>query len=210
MIQVLAVEDHPFTRSGIRQVLCQEHDFAPPDDASDNWEALQKIAQGGCDVVVLDLGLPGRSGLETLLEIRRNFPDLPVLILTAYSEKQFALRALKAGANGYLTKASAPGLLVRAIRQVAGGGRYIDPAVAEVLASTLVNGLPGGGHEALSNREFEVLRAIARGKTVSEIASDLSLSVKTISTYRARGLEKMHMRNNAEFTRYAIRNGLVD
>ena len=210
MIQVLSVDDHSFTRSGIRQVLGREADFAPMDEAADDPEALQRIAQGGYDVVVLDLGLPGRSGLETLTEIRRRYPTLPVLILTAYAEKQFALRALKAGANGYLTKTSSPGLLVHAIRQVASGRRYIGPEIAEMLAAALSGGSMDAPHEALSDRELGVMRAIASGKTVSDIARDLSLSVKTISTYRARALEKMSMRNNAEFTHYAIKSGLVD
>jgi two-component system invasion response regulator UvrY len=211
MIQVLAVDDHSFTRSGIRQVLGREGDFAPMDDAADDPEALQRIAQGVYDVVVLDLGLPGRSGLETLAEIRRRYPALPVLILSAYPEKQFAIRALKAGASGYLTKTASPGLLVHAIRQVAGGRRYIGPEIAEMLASALNGGRSAEAlHESLSEREFEVMRAIATGKTVSGIARDLSLSVKTISTYRARALEKMSMRNNAEFTYYAVRSGLVD
>lgn len=211
MIQVLSVDDHFFTRSGIRQVLGKEGDFAPLDDASDDPEALQRIAQGGCDVVVLDLGLPGRSGLETLTEIRRRYPALPVLILTAYPEKRFAIRALKAGANGYLTKAASPGLLVHAIRQVASGRRYIGPEIAEMLAAGLSAGAASEApHESLSDREFEVMRAIASGKTVSDIARNLSLSVKTVSTYRARALEKMSMRNNAEFTYYAIKSGLVD
>ena len=190
----------------IRQVLGREGDFAPIDDAADDPDALRKIAQRQYDVVVLDLGLPGRSGQETVGEIRQRHPSLPVLILSAYPEKHFAVRALRAGANGYLMKsASSRRALVHAIRQVAGGGRYIGPEVAEILAAALYAGHDAQApHEALSNREFEVMRAIATGKMVSEIARDLSLSVKTISTYRARALEKMSMRNNAQFTYYAM------
>lgn len=211
MIQVLSVDDHSFTRSGIRQVLDREADFAPLDEAADAAEAQLRIAERAYDVVILDIGLPGRGGMETLAEIRRSYPTLPVLILTGYSEKHFAVRALKAGANGYLTKTEAPGLLVPAIRLLAGGRRYIGTELAELLATALAGGQPGSSpHERLSAREFEVLRGIAKGKTISEIARDLSLSVKTISTYRARALEKMSMRNNAEFTHYAIRSGLVE
>lgn len=211
MIQVLSVDDDSFTRSGIRQVLAREPDFAPMDEAEDGAEARLKISERVYDAVVLDLGLPGRGGLDILADIRRHFPSLPVLVLTAYSEKQFGIRALKAGANGYLTKCDAPGVLVRAIRLVAGGRRYISSGLAEMLAGALNGGASAEApHENLSDREWEVMRAIALGKTVSIIAGDLSLSVKTISTYRARALEKMSMRNNAEFTYYAVRSGLVD
>ncbi|HEV2198737.1 MAG TPA: response regulator transcription factor [Bryobacteraceae bacterium] len=211
MIQVLSVDDHELTRSGIRQILGQEPDFAPIDEASDDPEALRKIEERAYDVVLLDIDMPGRSGLETLAEIRRRYPALPVLILSRYSVKQQAVRALRAGANGYLEKTACAGQLVRAIRQVASGRRYIGPEIADTLAAVVGGRTPSVvPHDALSGRELEVMRWIATGKTVSQIAAELALSVKTVSTYRARALEKMSMQSNAEFTRYAIRFGLVD
>ena len=190
MIQVLSVEDQTFTRSGIRQVLDREGDFAPLEEADDDREALQRIAQGGYDVVVLDLGLPGAQRPETLTEIRRRYPALPVLILTAYPEKRFAIRALKAGANGYLTKAASPGLLVHAIRQVASGRRYMGPEIAEMLAAGLSEGAAAEAlHESLSDREFQATRAIATGKTVSDIART-SRSASKPSAHIAQGLWK--------------------
>jgi len=161
-------------------------------------------------VVLLDITLPGRSGLEVLKEIKRSRPKLPVLILSMHPEDQFAVRMLKAGAAGYLTKESAGEELAGAIRKVIGGGRYVSPALAERMASYLTVDLQKAPHERLSDREFLILRTIASGKQVGQIAKELSLSVSTVSTYRARILEKMDMKNNAELTHYALQKSLVD
>jgi two-component system, NarL family, invasion response regulator UvrY len=179
-------------------------------EARNAQEVLARIWKEKWDVVVLDITMPGRSGLEVLKEIRRSRPQLPVLVLSMHPEDQFAVRMLKAGAAGYLTKESAGEELVGAIRKVTAGGRYISPALAERMASFLDVDLQKAPHERLSDKEFLVLRMIASGKQVSQIARELSLSVKTISTYRARILEKMRLKNNAELTRYALERGLAD
>lgn len=171
---------------------------------------MPKIDEQHWDAVVLDIVLPGRDGLETLQEIRKKRPALPVLIFSTHAEDIFVLRAIKAGANAYLTKTSGPEELVQAMRRVLAGKRYVSAAVAEVLANALESGSERPAHESLSDREYHVVCRIASGKSVSEIAGETSLSVKTISTYRARALEKMKMRTNAELTRYAIRKGLVE
>jgi DNA-binding NarL/FixJ family response regulator len=161
-------------------------------------------------VVILDLSLPRGNGLDTLAAIRREKPDVPVLILTVHPEEQYAVRCIKGGAAGFLTKESAPERLIEAVRKVGGGGRYVSPELAETLASVLAGQSPGAPHERLSDREFEVFKMLGSGKTVSQIAEDLALSVKTVSTHRARILKKMSMRTNAELTHYALRNHLVD
>jgi two-component system invasion response regulator UvrY len=209
MIHVLVADDHPLIRSGLRHVLAEQPDFAPPGEAEDAQEAIQQIGQQTWDLLILDIGMPGQSGLELIPELRRRYPELPILILSAYPEQQFALRALKAGASGYLTKADAPAELIRAIRHVVSGKKYVSPAIAETLAHSLSWGSDQVSHDLLSDREFQVMCRIAAGKTVSEVAQDLRLSVKTVSTYRARALEKMNMRTNAQFTQYAIRLGLI-
>jgi two-component system invasion response regulator UvrY len=178
-------------------------------EAQNAQEALDLINKEHCDVLVLDIELPGRSGLDLLKDLRKSLPKLPVLMLSIYPAEQFAVRVLRAGAVGYLTKESAPEELVRAIRAVHAGGKYITPAVAELLAVELDRTTSKPVHVSLSDREFEVLRMIASGKSVSQIAGELSFSVKTISTYRARVLEKMRLRTNAELTHYAITNRLV-
>lgn len=210
MIQVLVADDHPLIRSGLRHVLKQEPDFIEPGEAGDSDQLLEKLEERNWDLVVLDIAMPGRNGLEALSEIRKRRPALPVLILSMHSEEQYAIRAIKAGANGYLTKSNAATELVRAIRRILSGKKYVSPGLAEVLAHLIESGEQGPLHEALSDREYHVVCAIASGKSVSQIAGETSLSVKTVSTYRTRALEKMNMRTNAELTRYAIRNGLVD
>ena len=210
MIQVLIADDHPLLRAGLRAVLADEVDFSPPGEAEDSDQLLKQVDERPWDAIVLDIAMPGRNGLETLSEIRRRRPGLPVLILSMHSEEQFALRAIKAGASGYLTKSNAAGELVRAIRRILAGKKYVSAALAEVLANVIESGEERPLHEVLSDREYHVMCRIASGKSVSEIAEETSLSVKTISTYRARALEKMKMHSNAELTRYAIRNGLVD
>lgn len=210
MIQVLVADDHPLLRSGLRHVLEQEPDFGSPGEAGDSEQVLERLEERSWDVVVLDIAMPGRSGLETLSEIRKRRPGLPVLILSMHSEEQYAIRAIKAGASGYLTKNNASAELVRAIRRILAGKKYVSPALAEVLAHIVESGEERPPHEVLSDREYHVVCGIASGKSVSQIAAETSLSVKTISTYRARALEKMNMHTNADLTRYAIRNGLVD
>lgn len=210
MIQVLIADDHPLLRAGLKAVLAEELDFSPPGEAEDSEQLLKQVDERPWDAIVLDIAMPGRNGLETLSEIRRRRPSLPVLILSMHSEEQFALRAIKAGASGYLTKTNAAAELVRAIRRILAGKKYVSAALAEVLANVIESGEERPLHEVLSDREYHVVCRIASGKSVSEIAEETSLSVKTISTYRARALEKMNMHSNAELTRYAIRNGLVD
>jgi two-component system invasion response regulator UvrY len=210
LIQVLVADDHPLLRSGLKHVLQQEPDFGLPGEAENSDQVLERLEERSWDVVVLDIAMPGRNGLETLSEIRKRRPGLPVLILSMHSEDQFAIRAIKAGASGYLTKNNAATELVHAIRRILAGKKYVSPALAEVLAHLIESGEERPLHEVLSDREYHVVCAIASGKSVSEIAAATSLSVKTISTYRARALEKMKMHSNAELTRYAIRNGLVD
>jgi len=210
-LRVLIADDHPIVRRGLREILGAETRIAEVIEAAHPQQVLDLAGTSGCDVVVLDLGLPGRGGLEVLKDLRRDHPKLPVLILSMQPEEQYAVRALRAGAAGYLTKDSAPAKLLEAIDKVTtGGGRYISAAVAEQLAAGLTSDVTKPPQELLSDREYQVLRLIASGKTVGDIAEQLSLSVKTISSYRARILEKMGMSNNAELMLYAITNKLVD
>lgn len=197
-------------RQGLKQILADEYRRAVFGEAGTAQEAIERVWAEDWDVVVLDVTMPGRSGLEVLKEIRKSRPHLPVLVLSMHPEDQFAVRVLKSGAAGYMTKESAPEELVGAIRKVLNGGRYVSAALAEKMASYLTIDLQRAPHELLSNREFLVLRLLASGKTVSQVAEVLTLSVKTISTYRARILEKMAMHSNAELTHYAIQNRLVE
>ncbi|HXM36100.1 MAG TPA: response regulator transcription factor [Pyrinomonadaceae bacterium] len=210
MRKILIIDDHEVLRDGVKRVFDKQPGTATFGEASTIHEALRLVREQDWDVVVLDISLGGRSGLEVLKELKQIRPRLPVLILSMHSEEQFARRALKAGASGYITKDSPRAELVKAVNKVMRGGRYISATLAEKLIFNfdLDTGRPP--HEALSDREFEVLRLIASGKTVSEIASMLSLSDSTISTYRGRILEKMGMKTNAELTHYAIRNNLAD
>ena len=204
------VDDHEVVREGVKWILDEQPDAATFGEASTVQEALRLVREQDWDVVVLDLSLGDRSGLEVLKELKQLRPRLPVLILSMHSEEQYARRAFKAGASGYITKDSPRAELVKAINKVAEGGRYVSLAFAEELVIDLKRGSDRPPHEALSDREFEVMCLIASGKTVGEIAVLLSLSDKTISTYRARILEKMRMKTNAELTHYAIQNSLVD
>ncbi len=210
MLRVLIVDDHEVLREGVKRVLAGQPGETVFGEASTAPEALRLAREQEWDVVVLDLSLGGRSGLEVLKELKQLRPRLPVLILSMHSEEQFARRAFKAGAAGYITKDSPRAELAEAVRKVAGGGTYVSPALAEKLVFDLRRGDDRAPHELLSDREFEVLRLIASGKTVGEIARILSLSDNTISTYRARILEKMGMKTNAELTLYAVQNKLVD
>ena len=209
MTRVLIVDDHAIVRRGLRALLSDEFHGAAFGEASDAQQAMKEVRREKWDVALLDITLPGKSGLDLLKELKAARPRLPVLVLSAHPEDQFALRALKAGAEGYLTKDSAPEELVKAIRKVLAGGRYVSPTLAEKLASNVRKDFTRMPHETLSDREYEIMCLIASGKTVTEIAGDLSLSVKTISTYRTRILEKLGVKNSAAIVQYAIRNGLV-
>jgi DNA-binding NarL/FixJ family response regulator len=204
MIRVLITDDHPIVRRGLKQIVADEADMIVT-EAGTGSEALGLIDAGEFNVVLLDLSMPGLSGLEVLSQIRVRRPQLPVLVLSGHAEAEFAVRIIKAGASGYLNKHLAPEELVTAIRRVMAGRKYIGPAVAELIADSLGKD-DAARHASLSDREFQVMLLIAAGKTVSEIAGDLALSVKTISTYRTRILEKMNLKNNAELMRYVVDN----
>lgn len=209
MINVLIADDHAVVRRGLVQIISETMDLHVSAEASNGNEVLDLVRSQSFDAVVMDLNMPERSGLDTLNQIRAEFPDLPVLVLSMHSEDQYAVRMLRAGAAGYLTKESAPSQLVTAIRRVAEGGKYMSAAVAEALLQRLDSKVEGPLHEQLSDREFQVMRLLASGKSVTEIGEMLSLSVKTISTYRARVLDKMNMKSNADLTHYALKNELV-
>ena len=210
MTRMLIVDDHEVLRDGVKRVFEKQPGMPTFGEASTINEALRLVREQDWDVVVLDISLGDRSGLEVLKELKQIRPQLPVLVLSMHSEGQFARRAFKAGAAGYVTKDSPRAELVKAINKVAEGGRYVSHALAEELVIDLERGTDRPRHETLSDREFEVMRLIASSKTVSEIASVLSLSESTISTYRGRILEKMSMKTSAELTHYAIQNKLVD
>jgi len=204
MIRVLITDDHPIVRRGLKQIVADEADMTVT-EAETGSEALQLIDDGDFNLVLLDLSMPGISGLEVLSQIRTRRPQLPVLVLSAHPEAEFAVRIIKAGASGYLNKHLAPEELVTAIRRVMTGRKYIGPAVAELIADSLGKD-DVARHASLSDREFQVMLMIAAGKIVSEIAEELALSVKTVSTYRTRILEKMNLKNNAELMRYVVEN----
>jgi len=204
------IDDHAVVRQGLKLILADHFQRTVFGEARNASEAFTRVAREKWDVAVLDITMPGRSGLEVLKEMKRLRPKMPVLVLSMHPEDQFAVRMLKTGAAGYLTKESAGEELVGAIEKVVTGGRYISLSLAERMASYLDMDVQKAPHERLSDREFLILRMIASGKTVSQIARELSLSVKTISTYRARLLEKMDMRNNAEVTHYAMQKKLVE
>ncbi|MFN8010894.1 MAG: response regulator transcription factor [Holophagaceae bacterium] len=210
MLKILLADDHSILRSGLRKILEGEFPDAQVLEAGTAEEALERVRAEALDLVVLDVSLPGRSGLDILPDLRAAQPRLPVLVLSMYGEQQFAVRALKAGAAAYLTKEHAADELIRAIRTVLSGRRYIGASLAEELAAHVALDRERPPHELLSAREFEVFRLIASAKGLTEIAEDLGLSVKTVSTYRTRILEKMQMGTNAELMQYAIRKGLVD
>ncbi|MFQ6116263.1 MAG: response regulator [bacterium] len=209
MIRLLIADDHALFREGLKRIFAEYDDLVVAGEASNGMEVLSQVCENDYDVVLLDISMPGRSGIDIIKQLKALEPEIRVLVLSMYSEEQYAFRALKAGASGYLTKNGASRDLINAIRKVSTGGKFISAAVAEQIAFDLEKGADEPPHKGLSDREFQVLCMIASGKTVKEIADELSLSVKTISTYRTRILEKMHMKNNAEITCYAIRNGLV-
>lgn len=208
MQRVLLVDDHAVVRRGVRAILEDHMPNVQIAEAANGDEALAVIDEK-FDAIVLDLSMPGRDGFDLLTEIKHRHPKLPVLIMSLHGEEQFAVRALRAGASGYLTKSTAPELLVSAVTKVLRGGRYISESLADRLAADVGGSATGTPHERLSDREFDVMRGIASGRSVSEIAAQMHLSVKTVSTYRTRLLDKMGMSSNAELTRYALEAGLV-
>lgn len=210
MIKVMVVDDHAILRRGLGQIIDEAGDMLVSAEAETGAQAVKLAREQALDVVLLDITLPDRNGLDTLKQLRKEKPRLAVLMLSMHPEETYGLRAIKAGASGYLNKQSAPQQLVTAIRQVAGGRRYISPELAEMLAGTVADGVADTPHETLSNREYETMRGLASGKTVSELAVEMHLSVKTVSVYRTRVLEKMNLKNNAQLTNYAVKNGLVD
>ncbi|HET6280012.1 MAG TPA: response regulator transcription factor [Polyangia bacterium] len=209
-MRVLLVDDHAVVRRGIRDLLAEAFADAVFEEASTGEEALALVRKGAFQLVVLDISMPRRGGMDALKDIQAEMPKLPVLVLSQHAEEQYAIRALRAGAAGYLTKDCAADELVRAARKALSGGKYVSEKLAEKLAGELTSGVGARPHERLSDRELQVLRMLAQGRAVKEIAADLSLSEKTISTYRARILEKTNMKSNAELMRYALASGLVE
>ena len=209
MLRVVVVDDHAVVREGLKRIISEGQNMTVSAEAGGGNEAVEVVKRTPCDAVVLDITMPDKNGLEVLKEIHEVNPRLPVLVLSMHAEDQYAVRTLRAGAAGYLTKETAPTKLVEAIRKVVRGGKYVSPSLAEKLVFDL-DRESKQPHELLSDREYQVLCMIASGKTVSGIATELTLSVKTVSTYRSRILEKLDMANNAELTRYAIKAGLVD
>jgi two-component system, NarL family, invasion response regulator UvrY len=210
MINVVVIDDHAVVREGLKRIISENPGMAVSGEAGDGYEAIKVVKDKPCDVVLLDITMPNKNGLDVLKQIRAESPRLPILVLSMHAEDQYAIRVLRAGAAGYLTKESAPASLVQAIRKVVRGGKYVSQTLVEKLVFDLDTGTDTVPHETLSDREFQVLCMIASGKTVGDIGVELTLSVKTISTYRVRILEKLQMKNNAEITRYAIKQGLVD
>jgi DNA-binding NarL/FixJ family response regulator len=210
-IHVLIADDHAIVRQGLKQILSETEDLVVAGEADDGAEALQLARQQEWNVFLLDVSMPNRNGIDTLKQLKKEFPKLPVLILSMHPEEQYAVRALKAGASGYLTKQSAPEQLVTAIRQVAGGRKYVSATVAMQLADAIANdsGSEQPPHELLSDREYEVLKLIATGKTLTQIAEELNLAVATISTFRARILTKLGLSSTAELIRYGLEHGLT-
>jgi len=210
MIKILIADDHAIVRRGLKQILEETSDLIVAGEASSGQEVLDMIRKEEFDMLVLDISMPGRGGLDVLKEVKSENPELPVLVLSMHPEEQYAVRVLKAGAAGYVTKESAPDELITAIRKVSRSGKYISLSLAERLAFDLDQDASQPLHNTLSDREYTVMCLLASGKTVTEIAKELCLSPKTISTYRTRILEKMHVQTNAEVMRYAMQHGLVD
>jgi len=210
VLKILVTDDHTIVREGLKQILSEVPDIIVAGEASDGNQALNQVRNGDYDLVLLDIAMPGISGLDILKQLKSERPNLPVLMLSMYPEEQYAVRTLKAGAAGYLTKASAPEELIAAIHKVCAGGKYVTSSLAEKLASYLEVDFEKPAHELLSDREYQLVIMIASGKTVTQIADELSLSVKTISTNRSRALRKLGMKTNAEITLYAIKQGLVN
>lgn len=210
MVKLIIVDDHEVLRKGLKQIFEDTSDISVVDEAESGNELIDKAKKTKFDVALLDISMPGKDGIDTLKELKQEVPDLPVIVFTMFPEEQYAVRVIKAGAYGYLNKECKPKELIDAIRKVAMGRKYISPHLAELLASTLEKGNETPLHETLSDREFQVMYMLASGKTISEIANELFLSINTISTYRNRVLEKMGMKNNVELTHYALKNRLIE
>lgn len=209
MINILIADDHSIVREGLKQIVTQSPEMAVVGEAINGQQVLELVHKKDYDLILLDIAMPGRGGIDTLKQLKILKPKIPILILSMYPEEQYAIRAIKAGASGYLTKESAPDELIGAIKKVALGGKYVSPTLAEKLVEELGSDTEQNDHTILSDREYQVMIMIASGRTVREIGDELSLSVKTISTNRTRALKKMGMKNNAEFTYYAVKKGLV-
>lgn len=209
-MKILIVDDHAVVRHGVKQILSEHFHCSVLAEAQNAEEMMEHLRKRQWSVVVLDVGMPSKGGLEALKELKQLYPKLPVLVLSAYPEDQLALRTLRSGAAGYLSKDSAPTELVQAIRKIIAGGRYVSASVAELLALNLEHDLEKPLHEQLSDREYQVMCLIAVGKSLKDIADDLCVSISTVNTYRARILEKMQLKNNTELTHYAIENRLVN
>lgn len=209
-MRVLLIDDHALVRRGMISLLQEHFKDVEIGEAGDARSGLAAVGQAPWDLVVVDISMPGRNGLELIQDIKRDRPALPVLVISTHPEKEYALRALKSGAAGYVTKQSAADALVTAVTRVLGGGRYVSQAFAEHLAGTVAGISNGPSHESLSNRELLVLKLIASGKSIKEISADLALSAKTVATYRSRIAEKMNLSSNVDLTRYAMQHGLVD
>jgi two-component system invasion response regulator UvrY len=209
MLRILIADDHAIIRKGLKQILLEEYPSAIIEEVNDAEEVIKKTISDEWDIIICDLSMPGRSGLDVVQQVKQNFPKLPVLILSIHPEEQYAIRVLRAGAAGYLSKDAATQELVNAVQRVLQGRKYVSSAIAEKMVSELDQDTSRPPHEVLSDREFEVFKMIASGKTVSEIAEQLTLSITTVSTYRARILVKMNMKTNAELTRYGLENKLI-
>ena len=209
MIKILIADDHSVVRRGIKQILSEESDIEVLGEASSTDEVIEQLDEQDWDILVLDITMPGKSGLECLLEVRQKKPEMKVLILSMHPEEEIAITALKTGASGYLNKDSVPEELIKAIRKIHEGGRYISSTLAESILYSMDRGSSLEPHETLSEREFQVFCQLSSGKTLTEIAEELSLSIKTISTYRSRILEKMNLKTNVDLTHYAIKHKLV-
>lgn len=210
MVRIVVADDHTIVREGLKQILAGQPDFEVVAEASDGHEALKRVRELDFDVLLLDMSMPGKSGVELIKQVKSEKPKLRILVLTMHEEHQYAVRAIRAGASGYLTKEGASSQLVTALRKVAAGGAFISAEVAEQLALNAMPDATGPLHERLSDREFQVFRMIAEGKSVSEIAERLNLSVKTVSTHKANLLQKMNMTTQGELIRYALEHNLVE
>jgi len=210
MIKILIADDHAIVREGLKQIVAEESDMKVTGEAANASELFELLDNGSWEIVVLDINMPGKSGLEALKEMKVSYPETPVLILSMFSEDQYGLRAIKAGASGYLKKVSAPTELVLAIRKIVSGGKYINQSLAEKLADNVYVNNNKALHQNLSDREYQIMCFISSGKSAEKIAEDLTISIHTVYSYRNRILEKMHLKSNVELTQYAIQNKLID
>ena len=210
MIKILIADDHAIVREGLKQIVAEEKDMLVAGEAGNTNEMFELLKKEDFAIIILDISMPGRSGLEALKFLKKNYPQVPALILSMFSEEQYGLRALKAGAAGYLKKVSAPTELVSAIRKIVNGGKYINQSLAEKMADEYDSDRKERMHDKLSNREYQIMCLIASGKSTEEIAIDLSISINTVYTYRNRILEKMHLKSNVELTQYALQNNLIE